>query len=126
MLGQISTTQLNGTRMIKLFNPIINAVPFLLISPDSKQGGMGEVGAATEPDVNSAYWNGSKLAFIDKRYGVGATLTPWLRHLVPDINMIYLSGFAKINSRLLLGSSIRYFSLGKIDLINNQGIHTGT
>ena len=66
LLGQISTTQLNGTRMIKSFNPIINAVPFLLISPDSKQGGMGEVGAATEPDVNSAYWNGSKLAFIDK------------------------------------------------------------
>lgn len=61
-LGQISSQQLGGTTI----NPITTAVPFLMISPDSKQGAMGDVGAATDPDVNSIHWNGSKLAFMEK------------------------------------------------------------
>ncbi len=121
-LGQISSQQLNGT----VINPITTAVPFLMISPDSKQGGMGDVGAATEPDVNSIHWNGSKLAFADKKFGVGCTVTPWLRKLVPDINMYYLTGYGKINSKQTVGASLRYFSLGNIELTDATGVRTGS
>lgn len=120
--GQIKSSQLAGTGTI---NPITTAVPFLLISPDSKQGAMGDVGAATEPDVNSIHWNGSKLAFTDKKFGVGCTVTPWLRNLVPDINMYYLAGYAKINDKQTVGASLRYFSLGDIQLTDATGINTG-
>jgi len=120
--GQISTQQLNGTTI----NPITTAVPFLLISPDSKQGAMGDVGAATEPDVNSIHWNGSKLAFTDKKFGVGFTVTPWLRNLVPDINMYYLAGYGKLNDKQTIGASLRYFSLGNIELTDPTGVRTGS
>lgn len=106
-------------------NAITTAVPFLMISPDSKQGAMGDVGAATDPDVNSIFWNGSKLAFMENDFGVGATVTPWLRHLVPDINMYYLSGYGKVNSKQVIGASLRYFSLGDIQLTNATGVNTG-
>lgn len=115
--GQISTQQLGGTTI----NPITTAVPFLMISPDSKQGGMGDVGAATDPDANSIHWNGSKLAFAEKQFGVGVTVTPWLRSLVPDINMYYLSGYGKLNDKQTVGASLRYFSLGKIELTDISG-----
>jgi len=120
--GQISSQQLGGTTI----NPITTAVPFLLISPDSKAGAMGDVGAATEPDVSSIHWNGSKLAFADKKFGVGCTVTPWLRLLVPDINMYYLSGYAKINDKQTIGASLRYFSLGNIELTDATGQSTGS
>lgn len=122
VFGQISSQQLGGTTI----NPITTAVPFLLISPDSKQGAMGDVGAATEPDVNSIHWNGSKLAFMDKKFGVGCTVTPWLRLLVPDINMYYLTGYAKINDKQTVGASLRYFSLGNIELTDATGQPTGS
>ncbi|MBX3164260.1 MAG: type IX secretion system outer membrane channel protein PorV [Bacteroidetes bacterium] len=119
--SQIRTRQLNGADV----NAITTAVPFLMISPDSKQGAMGDVGAATAPDVNSVFWNGSKLAFMDNQFGVGATVTPWLRRLVPDINMYYLSGYGKLNSRQVIGGSLRYFSLGSIELRDVTGTYTG-
>jgi hypothetical protein len=119
LFGQISTQQLGGATI----NPITTAVPFLLISPDSKQGGMGDVGAATDPDANSIHWNGSKLAFADKKFGVGLTITPWLRRLVPDINMYYVSGFVKLNDKQAVGGSLRYFSLGNIELTDVTGFH---
>src|SRR5687768_8289220 len=93
--AQIAPQQLGGTST----KGISTAVPFLLISPDSKQGAMGDVGAATEPDLNSIHWNGSKLAFTEKRFGVGVTVTPWLRLLVPDINMYYVAAYGKLNAK---------------------------
>jgi hypothetical protein len=118
----ISSQQLSG----KTINPITTAVPFLLISPDSKQGAMGDCGAATDPDVNSIHWNGSKLAFVENDFGVGFTVTPWLKRLVPDINMYYLAGYGRLNSRQTVGASLRYFSLGNIDLTDATGVHTGS
>lgn len=115
--GQVSVQQLGG----QTINPITTAVPFLLISPDSRQGGMGDVGAATDPDINSIHWNGSKLAFAEKKFGAGFTVTPWLRQLVPDINMYYLAGYGKINDRQVVGASLRYFSLGNIELTDASG-----
>lgn len=116
----INVLALNG----QTINPITTAVPFLMISPDSKQGGMGDVGAATDPDINSIHWNGSKLAMTDKKFGFGFTVTPWLRQLVPDINLYYLAGYTKINDRQVIGASLRYFSLGNIELTNSQGVKT--
>ncbi len=121
--AQINSQQLSGST--QTLNPITTAVPFLMISPDSKQGAMGDVGAATDPDVNSIHWNGSKLAFQEKKLGVGFTVTPWLRLLVPDINMYYLAGYTKINKNQAVGASLRYFSLGNIELTNAVGVKTG-
>lgn len=120
--GQITSGQLGGAT--STLNPITTAVPFLMISPDSKQGAMGDVGAATDPDINSIHWNGSKLAFAEKKFGVGFTVTPWLRLLVPDINMSYLAGYVKLNSKQTVGGSLRYFSLGNIELTNSSGQKT--
>jgi hypothetical protein len=116
----VSTQQLNGG-----INPITTSVPFLLIAPDSRQGGMGEVGAATQPDVNSIHWNPSKLAFSDKNMGFGISYTPWLRQLVPDISLSYISGYGKLTKRSALGASLRYFSLGNITFTDIQGNTTG-
>jgi hypothetical protein len=120
--NSITSQQLSG----KTINPITTAVPFLLISPDSKQGAMGDAGAATDPDVNSIHWNGSKLAFVENDFGVGFTVTPWLKRLVPDINMYYLAGYGRINSRQTVGASLRYFSLGNIDLTDATGTNIGS
>ena len=107
-------------------NAITSAVPFLMIGPDSKQGALGDAGAATDPDINSIHWNGSKLAFTEKTFGAGFTVTPWLRNLVPDINMYYLSGYGKINQRQVVGASLRYFSLGTIEFTDINGTNYGS
>jgi hypothetical protein len=119
----ISSQELSGKDKL---NPITTAVPFLMISPDSRQGAMGDAGAATDPDVNSIHWNGSKLAFADKKFGAGFTVTPWLKRLVPDINMYYLAGYGKLNDRQTVGASLRYFTLGDIQLTDATGQNTGT
>lgn len=118
--AQVSTQQLTGG-----INPITTSVPFLLIAPDSRQGGMGEVGAATPADVNSIHWNGSKLAFAEKNMGFGISYTPWLRQLVPDISLSYVSGYGKVSKMSAIGASLRYFSLGNITFTDINGNTTG-
>ncbi len=105
-------TQTNGSQA----NNVSTAVPFLLITPDARSGSMGEAGVAVQPDANSMSINPSKLAFLDKQYGFSASYSPWLKSLVPDINLAYLSGFYKLDERSAIGASLRYFSLGQIQL----------
>ena len=103
-------------------NTITTAVPFLLISPDSKAGAMGDVGVATSPDANSLHWNPAKLAFVDDDMGFSMSYVPWLRALVPDINLSYLAGYRKLNDNEAIGLELRYFSLGDItftDIVGN-------
>ncbi|MFL5753278.1 MAG: type IX secretion system outer membrane channel protein PorV [Bacteroidia bacterium] len=107
-------------------NTITTAVPFLLISPDSRAGGMGECGVASTPDVNSMHWNAAKYAFADKKVGVGVSYTPWLRQLVPDINLAYLAGYGKLDKNSAIAGSLRYFSLGSITFTDNVGTTIGT
>jgi hypothetical protein len=107
-------------------NPITTSVPFLLIAPESRGGAMGDAGVASSPDANSMHWNASKLAFIEKKSGVSVAYTPWLKTLVPDINLGYLSGFYKISSKGTIGGSLRYFSLGKIDFTDANGASLGS
>ncbi|MEQ8907639.1 MAG: type IX secretion system outer membrane channel protein PorV [Vicingaceae bacterium] len=102
-------------------NTITTAVPFLMISPDARSGAMGDAGVATSPDANSIHWNPSKLAFIEGEGGVSFTYSPWLRNLVSDIGLAYLSGYKRINRISTIGGSLRYFSLGEITFTDNQG-----
>lgn len=99
---------------VDVFNPITTGVPFLSIAPDARGGAMGDVGAATSPDAYSQYWNPSKFAFIDGAGGVSLSYTPWLRKLVKDIDLAYLSGYYKIADIQTVSASLRYFSLGEV------------
>ncbi len=109
-------------------NAITTAVPFLLIAPDARAGGMGDVGVATSPDANCIHWNPAKMAYIDKKVGFSLSYTPWLHTLVPDINLAYLSGYRKIDKNQAFGMSLLYFSLGSITFtdINAQEIGSFT
>lgn len=117
-------TQTNGSQS----NNIRTAVPFLLITPDARSGSMGDAGVAVQPDANAMSINPAKLAFLEMPYGFAASYSPWLKSLVPDINLAYLSGFYKINEQSNLGASLRYFSLGQIQLTdinkNDLGIYS--
>lgn len=107
-------------------NPIFTAVPSLTIAPDARAGGMGDIGAATTPDVNSQYWNPSKYVFMESEAGVSLSYTPWLRSLVTDIDLIYLAGYYKFNPRQALSTSLRYFSLGDITIMDDMGYEQNT
>lgn len=112
-----STSQTNG---------VYPDVPFLLITPDARAGAMGEAGVAVLPDGNAMSINPAKLAFLERPYGVSLSYSPWLKNLVPDINLAYLSGFYQLDNRTVIGASLRYFSLGDISLTNDNGGSEGT
>src|SRR5690554_31201 len=95
-------------------NIISTGVFFLDIGPDSRSGAMGNAGVALSPDINSQHWNPSKFAFIESQSGVGISYTPWLRKLVSDINLYYLTGFYRLDDLQVLSASLRYFTLGDI------------
>ncbi len=99
-----------------MFNPVNTSVTSLMIAPDARAGGMGDVGAATEADVNSQYWNPAKYPFNVARAGVGISYTPWLRKLVNDINLANLAGFYRIGDYSAVQASLRFFSLGEVFL----------
>ena len=101
-------------------NTITTAVPFLIIGPDSRSGGMGDVGVASTPDANSMHWNPAKYAFAEDDMGFAINYVPWLRALVPDISLSYLSGYLKRNDKETIGMSLRYFSLGDITFTNEN------
>ena len=97
-----------------MFNPVEHAVISQTIAPDARAAGTGDVGAATDPDVNSQYWNPAKYPFCISRAGVALNYTPWLRKLVGDIDLAYLSGYYRIGDYSALSGSLRYFSLGEV------------
>lgn len=96
------------------FNPVEHSVISQTIAPDARAAGMGDVGAATDPDVNSQYWNPAKYPFCISRAGVSLNYTPWLRQLVNDIDQAYLSGYYRIGDYSAVSGSLRYFSLGEV------------
>lgn len=100
--------------------PINTTVPFLTISPDARSGGMGDIGAASSPDAFSQHWNPAKYAFIESEMGISLTYSPWMRSLVDDMNLLYLSGYKRLNDRSAFAGSLTYFSLGEIIFRENQ------
>ena len=97
-----------------MFNPINTSVTSQTIAPDARSAGMGDVGAATDPDVVSQYWNPAKYPFTISRAGVSLNYTPWLRQLVSDIDLAYLVGYYRIGDYSAVSGSLRYFSLGEV------------
>ncbi|MEA1886115.1 MAG: type IX secretion system outer membrane channel protein PorV [Bacteroidota bacterium] len=102
-------------------NAIQYVVPFLLIAPDSRAGAMGDAGVATSADIYSMHWNPAKYAFIDGEGGMGISYSPWLRTLVPDINIAYLAGYYRIDDKQVISSSLLYSSLGDIPFTDDWG-----
>lgn len=96
------------------YNPVEYAVISQTIAPDARAAGMGDVGAATDPDVNSQYWNPAKYPFCISRAGISLNYTPWLRQLVSDIDLAYVGGYYRIGDYSALSGSLRYFSLGEV------------
>ena len=96
------------------FNPIEHAVISQTIAPDARAAGMGDVGVTTDPDVNSQYWNPAKYPFCISRAGMALNYTPWLRKLVNDIDLAYVSGYYRIGDYAAVSGSLRYFSLGEV------------
>ena len=107
------------------FNPITTGVTSLNIAPDARGGGLGDLGVASDPDVNSQFWNPAKYAFTESRGGLAVSYTPWLRKLVNDINLAYVAGYWKFgrygNDPQALSATLRYFSLGSIQTTDEGG-----
>ena len=99
---------------LNTFNPVEHAVVSETIAPDARGAGMGDVGAATDPDVNSQYWNPANYPFCISRAGIALNYTPWLRQLVNDIDLAYVAGYYRIGDYSAISGSLRYFSLGEV------------
>ena len=123
-INLLAQTRLNGQ-----VSTITTGVPFLRISPDARAGAMGDAGIAVSADANAHYWNIAKVPFNEKNNGIAITYTPWMRSLIPDISLIYLTGFHKFgtDNNQAISSSLRYFNLGDINFtdINASPIGTG-
>jgi len=113
-----------GQEFARSYNVIQTPVPFLNIAPDSRAGAMGDLGAATSPDLNSLHWNPAKYAFLDDNGGISTTYSPWLKNLAPDIKLLYLTGFKRVDKQQTVAFGLRYFTLGSITFTdeNNQFI----
>lgn len=114
LLLLVPQTAKAGDDKTTIFNPVYTAVTSQTIAPDARAGGMGDVGAATDPDVYSQYWNPAKYPFTISRAGVALNYTPWLRKLVNDIDLAYLVGYGRIGEHSAVSGSLRYFSLGEV------------
>ena len=108
------TTTVMAQNKEDMFNPVNTSVTSQTIAPDARAAGMGDVGAATDPDVVSQYWNPAKYPFTISRAGVALNYTPWLRQLVSDMDLAYLVGYCRIGDYSAVSGSLRYFSLGEV------------
>ncbi len=111
----------SGELLGQTYNPVQTAVPFLMIAPDSRASGMGDVGAATKPDAYSMHWNPAKYAFIEKDIGATLSASPWLKKLVNDMYLYYFTLYSKLDKMQTVAFSIRYFTLGDVEFTNDQG-----
>lgn len=119
-MSVIITLSAGAQEKTDIFNPEKNSVTSQTIAPDARAAGMGDVGAATDPDVNSQYWNPAKYPFCISRAGVALNYTPWLRQLVNDMDLAYLAGYYRIGDYSAVSASLRYFSLGEVMMDENS------
>lgn len=97
------------------FNPVRTGVTSLSVAPDARAGGMGDAGAATDPDVHSQYWNPAKFPFTISRAGIAINYTPWLRKLTTGIALLNAAGYVRLGDYQALSASLRYFTLGEVE-----------
>jgi hypothetical protein len=107
-------------------NVITTAVPFLMIAPDARAGSMGDAGVSTKADVYSMHWNPAKYATMETDMSIGLSYSPWLRNLVPDMNLAYLAFAKRINDMSTFAATLRYFTLGDIQFTDEFGKDNGT
>lgn len=107
-------------------NIVTTAVPFLRISPDARSGGMGDVGIAVPADANASFWNQAKIPFAQSKFQIGATYTPWLKDIASDVYLASLAGYYKLDEEQAVSASMRYFSLGNIQLTDFSGNDLGS
>lgn len=100
---------------------IPTALPFLTITPDARAGAMADVGVATSPDANATFWNPAKLAFNESDMGVSLAYNPWLRKLVNDMSLSYLSGYKKLRKEDAIALNFKYFDLGEVQFTDING-----
>ena len=120
MAGVIAKAQNND------YNVISTAVPSMIIAPDARSAGMGDLGVSTSPDVYSMHWNPAKYAFIEDDLSIGLAYTPWLRKLVPDMNIAYLAVSKRVSSKSAIAGTLRYFNLGDINFRGDDNQDLGT
>jgi hypothetical protein len=113
-ITSIVSAQSNNT------NPITSTIPFLNISPDARSGALGDAGVAISPDVNTLFWNPSKLAFIETNTSFSLSYSPWLNNLDKDMNLAYAVFSHKLSNRDAFGLSINYFNIGKVDIYDEN------
>lgn len=119
MIGSVAKAQSD-------YNVISTAVPSMIIAPDARSAGMGDIGVSTSPDVYSMHWNAAKYAFIEDDFSVGLAYTPWLRKLVPDMNIAYLAVSKRMSPKSTMAASLRYFNLGDINFRGSGNEDLGT
>ncbi len=102
---------------------LIPAIPFLNLTPDARGGALGSSGVATDPDINSLYWNNAKLVFIEQKIGGTLSYTPWLNKIANDMFISYVAGYLKIDDRQAIGVSMRYFNLGEFQINDKLGAY---
>ncbi|KAA5547425.1 type IX secretion system outer membrane channel protein PorV [Adhaeribacter rhizoryzae] len=100
---------------------ITTAVPILTVSPDARSAGMGDAGVAISPDANTAHWNPAKLGFVTNDMSVGLSYSPWLRNIINDMSLTYLSGYKRVSQRGAFSASMLYFDLGDIQFTDDLG-----
>lgn len=115
MTGFIAKAQQQETGQNLDYNVISTAVPFMIIAPDARSAGMGDIGVSTSPDVYSMHWNPAKYAFMEDDFSIGLAYSPWLRKLVPDMNIAYLAVSKRVSKKSTIAGSLKYFSLGEIN-----------
>lgn len=125
---------------VKGYNTVSTAVTFLTVSPDSRSGALGDIGAATTPDINSMHYNPAKFAFMglkpgadptdydaftDENAGFVLNYSPWMTQLSPDINLFNVAGYYKLNDKSAIAASMTYFSMGEIEFTDEYGASLG-
>lgn len=123
LLPSLVMSQTTGTNTIVTQN---REVPFLNLTPDSRSGALGDAGVAISPDVNANYWNPAKLAFLENNNDLSISYSPWLRQLIPDYSLSYVSYAHKVDERNSIGASLRYFNYGSVPLSDDQANSQGT
>lgn len=117
--SQSTTTNVNGTSGV-----LSTALPFLSINPDTRGGALGDAGVALSPTPNATFWNPASLAFAETHYGIALDVVPWLRYIVPDVNLVDVTGYVHLGEHKgVIGGSLTYFSQGSYELrdfINNK------
>ncbi len=122
LLSCLSLLTVSAQDKRDMFNPVYYSVTSQMIAPDARAAGMGDVGVATDPDAVSQYWNPAKYPFAISRAGLSLNYTPWLRQLVNDIDLAYLSGYYRIGNYSAVSASLRYFSLGEVQDYYNSAM----